>query len=95
MKGFKMKIAVIINNLEKRLESPDGQLLPYQKCAVKLLTKLKSLSPNTIVQWGGDCTHTGDHYPVDEDGNIHFDKKRFFREGEQFPDDEFIWIPTP
>lgn len=95
MKITQMKITDIIAKLEKRGEVKDNEYRLYQNCALKMLAHLRELDPNIIVRCGGDCTHTGDHYPVDDDGNIHFDKKRFFREGEAFPDDDFIWIPTP
>jgi hypothetical protein len=84
---IRMKVAFILRKLELKKNNSTE--------ALALLEFLKKLDPDATLQWRGDATQDGVHVPVDAEGNILFDKKRIFREGEPFPEDEYYWVPYP
>lgn len=88
-----MKIKDVVRKLELRLVLLDKEVMANEDCARGLLEYLQKQDSDALNRWSGDCTQTGEHCPIDQDGNIIFGKKKFFSEGEPFPDDEYTWIP--
>jgi hypothetical protein len=82
-----MKVSYLLKKLELKQDSSAD--------ALALLKFLKTLDPNRTLQWSSDATQDGVHAPIDVEGNIHLDKKRFFRECETFPEDDYYWVPLP